>query len=134
MKTRPLISQHLRALGPLACGLMVTVLAASPIRAAPSDTAKSASSQMLFVDLNAQGSATPQSAVTGRSATASANAGTMFIDLTTGAAPTAIADSVLKTKTPPMRIVDLTNGASPPPVEDGEDGVGAVPAPETTII
>ena len=130
MKTRPLLSRHLRALGPLACGLMMTAMAASPIRAAPSpDAPQSATSQTVFVDLTAQGSATPRSVVPDRDTAASATPGTMFIDLTTGAAPTAMPDRVLQTKTPHIRLVDLTNGASPPPEEAEE-----VPAPETTVI
>jgi outer membrane protein assembly factor BamA len=44
------MSQRLRALVRLACGLMMTAMAASPIRAAPSDAPQSASAQTVFVD------------------------------------------------------------------------------------
>src|SRR6266550_3588217 len=100
MKIRSLMSRQLRALGPLACGLTIIVMAASPIRAAPtSDAPQSPSAQMVFVDLTAQGSATPKSAVPDRSTPAPAAPGTMFIDLTTGAAPIAMPDRVLQNKT-----------------------------------
>ena len=56
----------------------------------------------------------------------------MFIDLTTGAAPTVMPDRTIATptKTPHTRRIDLTNGASPPTVEVEEETA----APETTII
>jgi phospholipid-binding lipoprotein MlaA len=108
----------------------MSAMAASPIHAAPSsDAAQSASPQTVFVDLSAQ-SATPKSAVPDQNI---ANSATMFIDLTTGAAPVAMPDRVLRTKTPHTRIVDLTNGASLPPVEEA-DVEAETPAPETTVI
>src|SRR5258708_39867305 len=110
MKIRPLMSRCLPALGPLVCGLMIAAMAASPSTGAPSDAPQSTSSPTNFVDLSAQGNATPKSAVPDQDAGTAAT--TMFIDLTTGAAPVAMPDRVLHTKTPRMRIVDLTNGAS----------------------
>ena len=56
----------------------------------------------------------------------------MFIDLTTGAAPTVMPDRNIGTpvKTPHTRRVDLSNGASPPPEQTDED----IAVPETTVI
>jgi phospholipid-binding lipoprotein MlaA len=111
---------------------MMTAMAASPIRAAPSDVPQSASSQTTFVDLTAQRGATSGPALPDRDAAPSGvGTSTMFIDLTTGAAPIAMPDRVVHIKTPRMRLVDLSNGASPPSVEEAEV---EVPAPETTIV
>ena len=130
MKIRPLMSRCLPALGPLACGLMIAAMAASPSTGALSDAPQSTASPTNFVDLSAQGNATPRSAVPDQN---TGTAATMFIDLTTGAAPVAMPDRVLHTKTPRMRIVDLTNGASTPPVDEA-DLEAEAPAPETTVI
>lgn len=134
MKTRPL-TLPLRTLYALACGLMMTAMAASPIRAAASDTAQGTTSPTTFVDLTAPGNATPKSAAPGGDAAVPAGSSMMFIDLTTGAAPTAMParNIAAPTRTPHTRIVDLRNGASPPPEEQAE-AEAEVPAPETTII
>jgi phospholipid-binding lipoprotein MlaA len=113
---------------------MMTAMAASPIRAAPSDAPQSASAQTVFVDLTAQGSAASKPAVPDRNTAAPANASTMFIDLTTGAAPTAMPDRVLHNKPPRMRMVDLTKGASPPPEKELDQAEEEAPAPQTTVI
>ncbi|MEA2824023.1 MAG: phospholipid-binding lipoprotein MlaA [Alphaproteobacteria bacterium] len=109
----------------------MTAMAASPIYAAPlSDAAHSASPQTVFVDLSAQTATPKKSAAPDQSI---ANRATMFIDLTTGTAPVAMPDRILRSKTPRTRIVDLTNGATPAPVEEA-DVEAAAPAPETTVI
>ena len=56
----------------------------------------------------------------------------MFIDLTTGAAPTVMPDRSVAApvKAPRTRRIDLSNGAAPPPEQEAED----VTAPETTVI
>jgi phospholipid-binding lipoprotein MlaA len=113
----------------------MVIAGVGPIRAAPSDATQSASSQTTFVDLPAQ-SAMPKSAVPDRNAAVPAGPSTTFIDLTTGAAPTAMPNRNIgvPTKTPHTRIVDLRNGASPPPEQEAEQAEIGVPAPETTII
>ena len=134
MKTGPLTSP-LRIFCTLAGGLMMTAMAASPIRAAPVDAAQSTSSPTIFVDLTAQGNATPKSAAPGGDAAVPAGSSMMFIDLTTGAAPTAMPARNIPapTRTPHTRLVDLRNGASPPPEEQAEAEVAA-PDPGPTII
>ncbi|HMI95269.1 MAG TPA: VacJ family lipoprotein [Micropepsaceae bacterium] len=134
MKTRPPLSQQVRTFGPLACGLMVAVIGAGPTRAASSDAPQSVSSQTVFVDLTTQRAVASEPAGSDRNLAAPASStGTTFIDLTTGAAPSAMPNRNIATppKTPHVRKIDLTNGASPPAVEDVEEDV---PVPETTVI
>ena len=56
----------------------------------------------------------------------------MFIDLTTGAAPTVMPDRSVAApvKTPHTRRIDLSDGVSPPPEQAEED----IAVPETTVI
>src|SRR5437588_1974610 len=116
MQPRPFMSRSLRALSALACGLM-TALAAGPLRAAASDAPPSPSSQTTRVDLTV--GTNPQAAP----AAAADLAATMFIDLTTGAAPTVMPNRSVAApvKMPHTRRVDLSNGASPPPEQAEEE-------------
>src|SRR5205085_2033467 len=124
MKTRPFMSRSLRALSPLACGLMMAAMPAGPLRAA-SDAPPSPSSQTTRVDLTAGTNLQAAPVASGDPAA------TMFIDLTTGAAPTIMpARSVAApTRTLHTGRVDLSNGASAP--EQAEEDIAA---PETTVI
>jgi phospholipid-binding lipoprotein MlaA len=128
------MSRQFRTFGRFACGLMVAVIGAGPTRAASSDAPQSVSSQTVFVDLTAQRGPTSETGVPDRKTDAPVAGSSMtFIDLTTGAAPSAMPNRNIagSTKTPHTRRVDLTNGASPPPEEVAEDEVAV---PETTVI